>query len=52
MERKYNLEELDSLTEQELVSTEGGFMLAIAFVGLCFAAYEIGYQYGKDAAAR
>jgi len=50
-----NLENLQlrELTIKEQTNTDGGWLDAVGIVaGILFAAYEIGYGYGKDAAER
>lgn len=50
MKNKLNeIRGFEVLQEDELKSIEGGYLM---FIALCFAAYEIGYQFGKDAAER
>jgi hypothetical protein len=44
------MENLKELTLEEIKATEGG--LIIEFVGLCIAAFAMGYQIGKDARER
>ena len=44
---------LQELTFEEQVNTEGGWLGTVGIVvGILYAAYELGYNYGKDAAER